>query len=128
MNDAWAVCRIERETISCNSCDESVHCAVSSDIPRHTIGTDSKSSAGGGTSVGGFASTFTAGVLDAEDIGLLGAASGPTWTPSSRHSRIPRTPEVLPMASGAGSGSKSAVFGEEREPACELCAGEARPE
>lgn len=121
MNDSCAVRRIALDTISCSSAEVSVHCADSRVMPRHATGTDSKLSAGGGVSVGGFAMAFTAGALDAVDAGRLGVGVGLAWTPCSRHSRVSRND------GGGGMWSKLAVPGDGTEPPAELGAGESYP-
>ena len=138
MNDSCAVFRMARDTISCSSAEVSVHCADSSVMPLHWIGTDSKLSAGGGVSVGGFAMTFTAGALDAVEAGRLGDGAGLAWTPCSRHARescrgkstsMPPPGVVLCSLSGGGSMSKLAMPGEETDPPWELLgSGVFRPE
>lgn len=114
MNDSCAVLRIALDTISCSSADVSVHCAVSSVIPRHCTGTDSKLSVGGGVSVGGFAMTLTAGALDARDTGRLGSRAGLVCTPCSCQSRASRS------GGGRATWSKFGAPGDGSEPVAEL--------
>lgn len=74
-----------RETMSWSCSEERVHCAVCIVIGFHVTGTESKLSAGGGSSEGAFTSSFTAGV-DAR-LDMLGDISERvTWTPCSRRS------------------------------------------
>ena len=105
------------------------HWADSRVIPRHCIGTDSKSSAGGCASVSGFAITLTAGVelrVLAEGGGVGGVgSSGTAWTPCSRQIRGALSSSGY--SEGEDSWSKLGAKGDEIEPAFELNVGEPRP-
>lgn len=123
MNDSSAVLRIALETTSCSSLDDIVHCDVSSVIPRHCMGTDSKLSAGGGVKVGCFAMTLTAGVT-ALETGGVGATEGDTCIAWSREAR----PGDGACGKSVKEPSKLLATGDEAEPDGELNIGELRPE